>query len=212
MIRYAVLILLCLLSAVQVQAANVSVKHILAQAPGLTEKALTTALDGYHWALKRGEVKKPGLLTVIDFDLPSSDKRLWLIDLNDNKVLMGLHTTQGRNSGLILAKHFSNQPKSYETSLGVYTTGATYYGEHGYSLRLNGLESGINNNARARDIVVHPAWYVTKQFVDTYHRTGRSLGCFALNPAKARHYIQRAQQGSVIFAYASVEDHDPNFT
>ncbi len=183
-------------------------KAVLANAPKLNPQALKIAVDGYEWALKRGQVKNSTVLTVIDFDMPAYAKRMWVIDLKDNKVLMNLYTTQGKGSGLVYAKRFSNQFNTDETSLGVYTTAYTYHGEHGFSMRLNGLEKGVNNNAMRRDIVVHPAWYATPGFVTRYHRTGRSWGCFAIDPAVSARFIDLTKGGSVIFAYAKQEDHD----
>lgn len=178
---------------------------ILVNAPGLSAKALHAAVKGYQWAMARHQVKHANILTVVDFTLPSSRKRLWVIDLANDRILMHIRTAQGKNSGLFYAKHFSNQPGSDKSSLGVYTTLNSYHGKHGLSLRLNGLEPGINSNAYRRAIVVHPAWYVSPQFVAAHGRTGRSWGCFALNPAKSKRFIELTKDGSVLFAYASAE-------
>ena len=166
--------------------------------------ALKTALKGYQWAVKNGKVQNKNVLTVVDFSIPSKEKRLWLIDLNSHKVLMSMHVAQGSNP------HFSNAAGSKASSLGVFTTGDVYSGEHGYSEHVNGLEQGINNNAASRALEVHRAWYVTPSFVQKYGRTGHSWGCFAVNPARATQYINYTKNGSVIFAYASIEQRDPN--
>jgi len=166
--------------------------------------ALKAALKGYQWAVNKGEVKNKKVLTVVDFADASKNKRLWLIDLNSHKVLMNMYVAQGSNP------HFSNRHGSKASSLGVFTTTHTYYGEHGYSEHVTGLERGLNNHAAARDIEVHRAWYVSPSFVHKYGRTGHSWGCFALNPARATKYINYTKNGSVIFAYAPAENHDPN--
>ena len=139
-------------------------------------------------------------------------KRLFVIDLNSMKVTLALNVAHGKNSGLTKAAHFSNQPKSLETSLGVYTTGSIYFGKHGKSLRLNGLEKGINDNALRRDVVMHCAPYVSDEFIKTHHRAGRSWGCFAVSPAVCAHLVELLKGGSVIFAYGLPELKDKNLT
>ncbi len=183
---------------------------ILAQAKGLHKNALQYAVDGYNWAKAKGDVKNPNILTVIDFSLPSNKKRLWVINLKDDTVLLNTYAAHGKNSGLTHADHFSNQLNSHETSLGVYETLSTYSGHHGQSLRLQGLEKGINNNAYKREIVVHSAPYMTKSFINKEHRTGRSWGCFALSPAVSHQFMDLTKGGSIIFAYASPEESDHN--
>ena len=162
---------------------------------GLNPKVLHMALSGYQWAVSKGKVKNKRYLTVVDYSKPSSQKRLWVIDLKKGKVKMKLHVSHGVNTGGTYSTRFSNKVNSRQTSLGVFTTANTYYGKHGLSLRLNGLERGINNNARKRAIVVHPAKYVSSTNV------GRSWGCLALNPAYSKRLINLTKGGSVIFAY-----------
>lgn len=184
-------------------------KKILANAPKLDPNALKYAIKGYDWALKNKKINKPNILTVIDFNLPAYAKRMWVIDLKTSRVLMRLYTTQGKKSGLVYARHFSNGRRSDETSLGVYKILYPYRGEHGLSLRLEGLEKNINSNAYRRAVVIHPAWYATSAFVKKYHRTGRSWGCFAIDPAISKKYIELTKNGSILFAYASSEQQDP---
>lgn len=198
--------------ALSVAYANTSInqKNILKNSPGLSPSALNYAVKGYEWAESRGDVKNKSILTIVDFSKPSYEKRVWVIDLKNDKPFMKLYTAQGKNSGLVYARYFSNKPGSDESSLGVYEMLNTYYGEHGLSMRVNGLEAGINSNALRRDIVVHPAWYVTPAFIKHYHRAGRSWGCFALNPKVSKEFIDLTKGGSVIFAYAQQERGDPN--
>lgn len=178
---------------------------ILRNAPGLNPEALNYAVRGYQWAFAHDNIRNPNILTVIDFNLPSSAKRVWVLNLKTSKVLMHVHTTQGKNSGTYYARYFSNRPGSDETSLGIYLTLNTYNGKHGLSERLDGLEPGINNNVYRREIVVHPAWYASSSFVEEYHRTGDSWGCFGINPAVSSRFIALTKGGSVIFAYATRE-------
>ncbi|EKD91945.1 MAG: hypothetical protein ACD_29C00282G0001, partial [uncultured bacterium] len=110
----------------------------------------------------------------------------------------------------VYATHFSNQPGSLESSPGIFTTTANQYnGEHGESLRVNGLEKGINNNVYDRAVVIHPASYVTPSFIKQNGYAGRSWGCFAVNPAHADKFISAVKGGSVLFAYATPEKYDP---
>ncbi|RDI46077.1 murein L,D-transpeptidase catalytic domain family protein [Aquicella lusitana] len=185
-------------------------KSILKNAPGLNPDALKVAVKGYKWSLNKGIIENPTILTIIDFSKPSNEKRLWVIDLKTNKVLMNIYTTQGKNSGLLYATSFSNTPSSDQTSLGVYKTLDVYEGKHGPSLRLQGLEKGINDKAYQRSIVIHPADYATPQYVKSNKRAGRSWGCFAIDPAVSNKLIDITKNGTVVFAYAPQEKNDPN--
>jgi len=181
-----------------------------APAPGLTATALKYAINGYRWAVKHHEVKNPTILTVVNFNEPSYKKRLFVINLKDDRVVMKMHVAQGKNSGAVYATRFSNQPGSLESSPGIFTTSNNkYYGEHGESLRVRGLEQGINNNVYDRAVVIHPAWYVTPSFIKENGYAGRSWGCFAVNPAQADRFIHVVKGGSVLFAYAKPEKYDP---
>lgn len=170
--------------------------------------ALKFAINGYQWALKHNEVTNPNVLTVVDFNLPSYEKRLWIINLKNDSVIMHTYVAQGKNTGAIYAKRFSNRPESLESSPGIFTTGNEYIGEHGHSLRINGLEAGINNNAYEREIVIHPASYVTSAFIQANGYAGRSWGCFAVSPRLADKIIAKLKDGTVLFAYASTEKSD----
>lgn len=176
---------------------------MVASSQGLKPKALKSALNAYVWALDNGKLgKNKGTLTVVDFTLPSYQKRLWVLDLHQNKVLMKLHTTQGSGSGLVYATRFSNTSRTQASSLGLYTTSEKYTGKHGVSMRLNGLQKGINNNARSRAIVIHEAQYVTPAYIKANHRAGRSWGCFAIDPASKNRLLNYVKDGSAFFAYA----------
>ena len=190
-------------------ATKINVHELLTKAPGLNPDALHMGIKSLHYAEQEHKVKNHDLLTVIDFTKPSSVKRLWVFDLKHATVLMNTYTTQGKNSGLVYATDFSNRNNSLKTSLGAYVTLGTYHGHHGLSMRLQGIEKGINDNALRRAIIVHPAWYATPEYVSAHHRAGRSWACFALNPALSKQFIQLTRGGSVIFAYADSEKNDP---
>ncbi|HTF33549.1 MAG TPA: murein L,D-transpeptidase catalytic domain family protein [Myxococcota bacterium] len=167
-------------------------------------EVLACALAAYHGAEQAGLVRNQ-LLTVIDYGLPSSLRRLWVIEPRTMRVLMHEFVAHGRGSAPVedpdRAIRFGNEPESHRSSLGTFLTGDTYAGEHGYSLELFGLEPGVNDRAQERHIVMHPAAYVGEAFrAKSGGRVGRSWGCPALDPAVAHSIIERIQDGSVVFA------------
>lgn len=137
------------------------------------------AIDGYSILDEKGLIQNP-ILTIVDFDLPSTQKRLWVIDMKKHQVLFQSLVAHGKNSGDVKATDFSNANESYKSSLGFYLTNETYTGTHGLSLRLDGMEKNKNDNARARAIVIHGADYVSNHFIKVHQRLGRSFGCPAL--------------------------------
>ena len=159
------------------------------------------ALTAASAAIARGHVADPKTLTIIDFSRPSSEKRLWVVDLSSRELLFEEFVAHGRGSGESRSTRFSNVPESNQSSLGLYRTAETYIGKHGYSLRLDGLEPGVNDNARERAIVIHGADYVNAGLVTTQGRIGRSLGCPALRPEVTRKLIDTVKDGSLVFAY-----------
>ncbi|MGE5233386.1 MAG: murein L,D-transpeptidase catalytic domain family protein [Acidobacteriota bacterium] len=147
-------------------------------------------------------VAQPQLLTVIDYSLPSTEPRLWVIDRAHGRVLFRDLVAHGRGSGENYATRFSNQDGSLESSLGLFLTADTYIGRNGYSLHLEGLEPGVNDRARERTLVMHGAWYVSAEFAREHGRLGRSWGCPALSPDVAPAVIDRIRNGSLLFVYA----------
>ena len=177
-------------------------------ANGLNNKVLNLGVQAYNCAASHGQVKNP-ILSIVDYSLPSTKARLWVIDMKRHKVLYHLFVAHGRNSGKLYANTFSNEPGSLASSLGAFIANETYRGQHGYSLYLDGLEPGVNDKARARHIIVHGAPYVNKQFALQNNYMGRSWGCLALNPKKVSKVIDTIKGGSLVFAYARGEERDP---
>jgi len=165
-------------------------------------KLLQTALAGYELLLKEESISRPEVITIIDFSLPSDTERLWVLDLMNSKVLYRCLVSHGKNTGELLAENFSNIPGSNASSPGFYSTGETYIGKHGLSLRLDGLEEGINDKARERAIVIHGADYVSSDYVNRYGRLGRSFGCPAVPKELSREIVETIKGGSCLFIYA----------
>lgn len=163
---------------------------------------LQTALAGYDLLVEDKTIRRSEVITIIDFSLQSDRERLWVLDLKQGKVLFHCLVSHGRNSGELKAVNFSNTPGSYESSPGFYVTGETYIGKHGLSLTLDGLESGINDKARERAIVIHGADYVSDDFIRNYGRLGRSLGCPAVPVELSEDIIKTIKGGSCLFIYA----------
>lgn len=173
---------------------------LLHEAVGLSPQALHAALMSWEVLRARGEVHK-ALLTVIDYGLPSTQPRLWVFDLDSQRVLFHELVAHGRNSGWDLAVSFSNDDGTYMSSLGAFVTGSAYDGKNGYSLRLRGTEPNVNDRAEARAIVMHGAPYVDEAIARGQGRLGRSLGCVAVRPAIARPLIDTIKDGSVLYAW-----------
>jgi hypothetical protein len=141
------------------------------------------------------------ILTIIDYSLPSSEKRLWVFDLNERQLLFHTYVSHGIKSGARLSNMFSNKNNSKATSIGIYTTEASYYGRDGISLRLDGLDRGFNDNASSRSIVMHGGWYVQESFIKKYGRAGRSWGCPAVPNDLTKSIINTIKDKSLFVAY-----------
>lgn len=164
------------------------------------------ALKGFTKLKEKGLITK-NILTLIDFSLSSNTKRLWVIDLNSNVVLFNSLVAHGRNTGDEFANSFSNAAESFKSSLGFYATGEIYKGKHGNSLKLDGLEKGINSNARERAVVIHGADYVSDSFIHNNKRLGRSLGCPAIPLALTDKIISTIKDKSCLFIYYPSSDY-----
>jgi hypothetical protein len=167
---------------------------------GLSPNVLQLALQAAESAKKQG-ISKGKTLGIIDFSLPSTKQRFWVLDMEKKKVLFHILVAHGKGSGENFARSFSNLSGSFQSSLGLYLTESPYEGEHGYSLRLQGLEEGINDQAKARAIVIHGAWYVSQNMIAQQQRLGRSLGCPAVEDSVVKPLIDDLKDGNLIFAY-----------
>ena len=163
-------------------------------------ESFTKALQAFNKLQENGRIKK-NILTLVDFSLSSKESRLWVIDLNKNTILFQSLVAHGKNSGNEFADEFSNKPESHRSSLGLYLTGETYMGKHGYSLRLDGQEKGVNSNARDRAIVIHGADYVSENFIKQHGRLGRSFGCPSLPSKVSKEIIDLIKDKSCLYVY-----------
>lgn len=163
-------------------------------------ESFTEALKGFYFLKEKGLIQK-NILTLVDFSLSSNTKRLWVIDLDTNTILYNSLVAHGRNTGEEYASSFSNSNSSYKSSLGFYATGEIYNGKHGMSLKLDGLEKGINDNARVRGVVMHSANYVSNSFIKYNKRLGRSQGCPAIPEGLLKGIVNTIKDKSCLFIY-----------
>ena len=173
----------------------------------LSFEVFQNAMMGYHQIMREQSVEKANLLTIIDFNKPSTTDRLFIVDVEKRKVIHKSLVAHGKNSGWNTPTKFSNRINSYQSSLGFYMTGETYTGKHGLSLKLDGLEKGINDNARERYIVIHSASYVSKSFIKKAGRLGRSFGCPSLPEEQFDEVIDMIKNKSILFIYANQRDY-----
>lgn len=169
-------------------------------APGADAKVIALAVRATQCSRAQG-VAPAQRLAVIDYSLPSTEQRLWVFDLKRRKLLFHELVAHGRNSGENMATLFSNRNESHATSLGLFRTQQSYRGQNGYSLRMEGLEPGFNDNAYDRAIVIHGAPYVSPVLARANGRIGRSLGCPAVRPAIAHRLIDSMKDGQLLFSY-----------
>lgn len=168
---------------------------------GLTPEAFALAWQGYQKLKEQGKVVKADVLSICDFSQSSRRKRMYIIDVEEKRILHHTYVAHGRNSGGEYAQSFSNSPESHKSSLGFYVTKSTYQGGHGLSLKIEGVERGINDRAMARNIVIHGSDYVTERFIAGYKFAGRSFGCPAVPTKENQKVINLIKGGSVLFIY-----------
>jgi hypothetical protein len=200
--RFGFLFTALLLTSVSVPAAYADSLEaaLLKAAPGANAKVIGLAVRATQCSLAQGKAPVQRL-AVIDYSMPSTEQRLWVFDLKKRKLLFHELVAHGRNSGENMAVKFSNQNESFATSLGLYRTQSSYVGQNGYSLRMEGLEPGFNDNAYERAIVIHGAPYVSPVLARANGRIGRSLGCPAVRPAIAHKLIDSMKDGQLLFSY-----------
>ena len=168
---------------------------------GLNYDAFEKALLGWTKLKDQNKLNKNNILAIADLSQSANAKRLYIVDLEKDTLLFQTYVAHGRNSGQEYASSFSNVESSYQSSLGFYTTGSTYNGKHGLSLRLNGMEPSINDLAEERAIVIHGAEYVCEKFIAQNGRSGRSLGCPAVSPEMCQPVINTLKDGTCFFIY-----------
>lgn len=170
---------------------------------GMDSTVFRRALTGYLNLKETGKLSEgKQILTVVDFNKPSTEKRLWVIDLASHTVLFNTYVAHGQGSGDNMATSFSNRAESHQSSLGFYVTDETYQGKHGLSLRLNGLDRGFNTNAHERAVVIHGADYVSDNFIAKHGRLGRSYGCPAIPVEFNAPIIQQIKGKTALFINA----------
>jgi L,D-transpeptidase catalytic domain len=170
-------------------------------AAGLSKDVFYSAIKGYNYLLQKNLIKNTDVLTIVDYSKSSSQKRLYVLDMNSGKILFNTLAAHGKNSGMDYASDFSNEESSNKTSLGFFITSNTYIGNNGYSLRLQGCEKGINDRAMERAIVMHGAGYVNENFVQNNGYLGRSHGCPAIPQQISKSIIDVIKNGSCLFLY-----------
>lgn len=180
---------------------EVKAKKLAAKTYNLKPSVIKLAIEAFYNAHKLGIHTKKPIVTVIDYSLPSTQKRLWVVDLKSDTILHTSMVAHGKYSGENHTTKFSNRIGSLQTSLGLFLTENTYFGRDGYSLRIEGLEDGFNNNAKVRTIVLHGAPYVSNQFAKAAGRVGKSWGCPAVEKPLAEPIINTIKNGTLIFSF-----------
>jgi L,D-transpeptidase catalytic domain len=174
---------------------------------GMKPQVFELALKGFTKLSNDGKIINQDKITIIDFSQPSNQKRLYVIDLNKKQILFQSLVSHGRATGELWAESFSNEASSYKSSPGFYVTEETYNGHNGYSLRLDGLEKDINDNAHNRSIVMHGAPYASESAINTLGFLGRSEGCPALPLAISKRVINAIKSGTCLFIYTPEESY-----
>jgi hypothetical protein len=184
---------------------NVLYDSLGLQTLNLSRAAFQNAVQGFLALQSTGAIHNAGVLSIVDFSLPSTEKRLFIIDLQNVRLLFNTWVAHGRNSGALMATRFSNRYNSLMSSLGFYVTGDPFMGQHGYSLHLEGIEPGWNDHAHARSIIMHPAGYVSEDHIRQWGYLGRSEGCPAIPEELDQAIIDEIKGGSCLFIYAPNE-------
>ena len=174
---------------------------------GLSEHAFNYAVKGYEYLKQKGKIGNDNIISIVDFSRPSSQKRLFVIDIKNYKILFNTYVAHGQGSGSKMATSFSNIPESYQSSLGFYTTSDTYIGKNGYSMHLEGMERGINDKANERAIVMHGAPYVSESFINNQGYLGRSWGCPAVPEKLNKPIIEKIKNGSCLFIFSENQNY-----
>jgi hypothetical protein len=179
---------------------------------GLDSAVFEKAVTGYY-NLKIANLlpSNSSILTIVDFNKPSTTKRMWIVDLQKHKLLLNTWVAHGQGSGADMAQAFSNNEESHQSSLGFYITDETYIGKHGRSLRLDGVDQGFNDKARERAIVLHGAEYVNKNTIDQLGRLGRSYGCPAVSTEIVDKVIDIVKNKNLLFITGNDSDYTSKY-
>jgi hypothetical protein len=181
--------------------------HMNLQRSGLDEKAFEYAWRGYHNLVKKGLIRRKNVLSICDFSQSSRNRRMYVIDIRHKRLLYRTYVAHGQNSGTEFASSFSNQPDSYKSSLGFYVTTRTYYGKNGLSLKIEGVDTGYNDLAGKRNIVLHGCSYVGTKYLNHFGNVGTSLGCPAIPSSMSPRIIQLVKHGSCLFIYHPTQEY-----
>jgi hypothetical protein len=178
------------------------------QESGLAINVFKKAVTGFiNLKVSNKLPQTSSILTVVDFTKSSREKRMWIVDVINKELILNTWVAHGNGSGYDMATRFSDRNRSHESSLGFYVTDEVYYGKHGRSLRLDGMDPGFNANARAREIVVHAAYYVGQSIIEQQGRLGRSEGCTAVSPEVVEQVINTIKDKTVLFINGNSNDY-----
>ena len=180
---------------------SVIYNNINLQQYGLSEEAFAYAYRGYQYLLAKKLISRSDYLTICDFSKSSKQKRFYVIDITNSKLLLNTYVAHGRNSGGEYATRFSNRPQSLQSSLGFYVTGNTYTGGHGLALKIDGVDPGFNDKAGQRNIVIHGATYIDEAWLKHSAYMGRSYGCPAIPLNESNTIINTIKNGTCLFIY-----------
>lgn len=172
----------------------------------LSYEAFSKAVTGYYKLHLEQKLSNSEYLTIVDMTMSSKEKRCFVIHLPSKTIVHQTVVAHGKNTGVEFAHKFSNKINSHQSSIGFYKTAETYYGKHGLSLRLDGLEF-TNSNARKRAIVIHSADYASQNFIEKYGRLGRSYGCPSLPKKDYLNILNKIKGGSALFVYYPHEEY-----
>ena len=174
---------------------------------GLTQDVFDKALIG--WTKLKSKLSNDSIISIADYSQSSNNKRLYVLDLKNKKLLYNAYIAHGKNTGEEFAKNFSNEPSSLMSSMGFYITSDVIVSpKHGMALLINGVEKGFNDNAQKREIIIHAADYVSEDFFKKHGRLGRSFGCPALPVELNKPIIETIKSGSCLFIYYPSEDYN----
>ncbi len=185
-----------LIAANASNSALASVKMALSSQINLS--VLNYAFKGYE---AFANTVRPDRMIIVDFSLPSTTERFFVINPKTGELLYKKLVAHGQGTGQLYAQHFSNKNESHQSSLGFFKTAETYIGKHGFSLRLDGLQKGLNSAARERAIVMHAADYVSEDFIKQNGYLGRSWGCPALPKEDFEAIVNEVENGTLLLIY-----------